>query len=349
MATSKRRKVKRITPEERRERGRRIDADWKRHRNPADFQQELVYKWQHESLHMGNACDWTLIECERFIAYVWHSYFGTRATPPKLDAGRGKLSASANRWEITLPVWARNRNTILHELAHSLLDACGYTAALHGPQFVRMQIELFVAFSTFSRTPLMQSARAMGVKVGRRERVPRRRSCEKTLQECLTKHYHSSGNDYADWMRGSSSRSRFWAKVNKRSGLFGPDGKECWVWTASVFSNGYGQFWDGTYLPSGQPRLVKAHVFSFGVVPKGKELDHLCRNRACVRPSHLEAVTHGENMTRAVFANSRKTHCRRGHPYDEVNTYINKGKRYCKTCIAANLKERRERKRREQR
>lgn len=125
--------------------------------------------------------------------------------------------------------------------------------------------------------------------------------------------------------------ARFWNKVQVQ-----PNG--CWVWKASLFSTGYGCFnVDG--------RIAKAHRFAYEVcvcpVPDNKQLDHLCRNRACVNLAHLEIVTHQENTLRGVgltAQNARKTHCPQGHPYDEVNTKVYDGRRYCRAC-------RRERKR----
>lgn len=68
-----------------------------------------------------------------------------------------------------------------------------------------------------------------------------------------------------------------------------------------------------------------------GPVPKGLELDHLCRVRACVRLDHLEPVTHTENMRRGSRANV--TSCPAGHPYSLENTYISpKNQRICKSC-----------------
>ena len=218
---AKRRRVKQVTQEERLADRRKAKRDWqKAHDDAADRERSaLVYKWQDKALHFGNACDWTLLECERFVAYVWHSYFGTRATPPRVDSGRGKISASANRWVITLPVWARNRNIILHEMGHAILDAVtdpdsriqrGNRISVekysHGWKFVRLQIELLVAFSTHGRDNLIKSAREFGIPVAPRNYVPRRRSCEETIAACKTKHYHSMGEDLADWMKKGTPR-----------------------------------------------------------------------------------------------------------------------------------------------
>lgn len=69
----------------------------------------------------------------------------------------------------------------------------------------------------------------------------------------------------------------------------------CWNWTAALNAFGYGRF-----------RGLLAHRVSYeslvGPIPDGLELDHLCRNRKCVRPEHLEPVTHDENYRRAIEA-----------------------------------------------
>lgn len=111
----------------------------------------------------------------------------------------------------------------------------------------------------------------------------------------------------------------------------------CWIWLGKPDKDGYGIFFiDG--------KQVKAHRYSYikkrGPIKKGLEIDHLCRIRCCVNPGHMEAVTHKKNMSRGKFANSRKTHCPKGHPYSGDNLFINKsnGGRQCKTCMKRNRK-----------
>ena len=120
---------------------------------------------------------------------------------------------------------------------------------------------------------------------------------------------------------------RFWAKVD----LSAPGG--CWVWTAGKTSRGYGSF-------KLAARQVPAHRVAYeslvGPVPPGRELDHLCRVRACVNPAHMEPVTHRENVLRGAglaALHATKTKCPEGHPYDEANTYVNpNGGRECRSC-----------------
>jgi hypothetical protein len=75
-----------------------------------------------------------------------------------------------------------------------------------------------------------------------------------------------------------------------------------------------------------------------GPIPIGAEIDHLCRNRSCVNPDHLEAVSHRENLMRSPIApaaiNARKTHCKYGHEFTQTNTYVSSGRRRCRLCQA---------------
>ncbi len=101
----------------------------------------------------------------------------------------------------------------------------------------------------------------------------------------------------------------FWSKVDKR----GPNG--CWMWTGGTGGSGYGRIYVGRREVAWAHRL--SHELHKGAVPEGLQVDHLCRNKVCVNPDHLEAVTSRENTLRGVgpsAQNARKTHCRRGHP-----------------------------------
>jgi hypothetical protein len=108
----------------------------------------------------------------------------------------------------------------------------------------------------------------------------------------------------------------------------------CWNWTAGITRKGYATFWDQV-----QNRDRRAHRWAYewfiGPIPEGLQIDHLCRNRRCVNPTHLEPVTARENTFRGVTIaarNAAKTHCPSGHPFDETNTYRRKSGRDCRAC-----------------
>ena len=128
-----------------------------------------------------------------------------------------------------------------------------------------------------------------------------------------------------------SPETRFWKHVEKTDG--------CWNWTAT-HSNGYGIFWDGTFTKMGNKSAAKAHRFAYkllkGEIPSDRELDHLCRNRSCVNPNHLEIVTTRENMIRGFSLcaiNIRKKYCKRGHLLKADNLIPCKLKRGLRICI----------------
>lgn len=128
------------------------------------------------------------------------------------------------------------------------------------------------------------------------------------------------------------------------------DPNGCWIWTGTISkSTGYG--WIGNAVLGSEPAHRAVYRLFVGRLHSGWEVDHLCRNRLCVNPEHLELVKPQENLRRSnapSAINARKTHCKRGHPFDEANTYISpKGERQCRACRAA--AERAGRKRRNER
>jgi hypothetical protein len=136
------------------------------------------------------------------------------------------------------------------------------------------------------------------------------------------------------------SEERFWTFV------FPEPNSGCWLWTGALHT-GYGRFG----VKQGMVRQAHrvAWEITRGPIPEGLQVDHLCRNTACVNPDHLEPVTPLVNTLRSTSLsaiNARKTHCFRGHLFDDVNTLIRGGARNCRTCLDIyNAKRRNDRRR----
>jgi hypothetical protein len=144
---------------------------------------------------------------------------------------------------------------------------------------------------------------------------------------------------------GVPETERFWMKVVKAGPVseWRPRLGPCWIWIGSSNREGYGNFWAQT------GRCVKAHRWAYeklvGPIPEGLYIDHLCHRPGCVNPAHLEPVTNGENVRRGNHWARTITHCPSGHPYDEANVYIERGRRRCRTC-RRERQQRRDRRRR---
>jgi hypothetical protein len=140
------------------------------------------------------------------------------------------------------------------------------------------------------------------------------------------------GMHYQRWLKNGDPLALVQApsmaqKIKSRVAVESDSG--CWIWRGTVNASGYGCF----YNPATQADGL-AHRLSYeaivGPISDGLTLDHLCRQTRCVNPDHLEPVTLAENARRAGQA---KTHCPKGHPYDQSNTGKGyRGSRRCLTC-----------------
>jgi hypothetical protein len=156
------------------------------------------------------------------------------------------------------------------------------------------------------------------------------------------RHHYRLWKDHGDPLvktrKNMTVEERFWSKVDKTEG--------CWLWRRGyVNAKGYG------YFSVSMTKCVQVHRFAYellvGPIPDGLTIDHVksngCTSKACVKavadeygPAHLEPVTNRENILRGdTFQgrNARKTHCLKGHAFDELNTYVDRdGHRHCRTC-----------------
>jgi hypothetical protein len=117
--------------------------------------------------------------------------------------------------------------------------------------------------------------------------------------------------------------------------------RNCWIWIGAKIWSGYGQF-------GLNGKLKLAHRVSYELfkedIPEGLQLDHLCKNRSCVNPDHLEIVTTQENTRRGLTGKInhhklKNTHCPQGHPYSEENTYLYNNGRKCRECSKVRMRE----------
>lgn len=128
----------------------------------------------------------------------------------------------------------------------------------------------------------------------------------------------------------------YWQRIS-------PDERGCWNWTGWVRKDGYAM---ANGKCGERRRDIRVHRATYGAligpIPDGLHIDHLCRNRRCVNPDHLEPVTHAENHRRGLaglnflIATAMRTGCPKGHEYTSENTYLDKhGRRNCRQCRAA--------------
>lgn len=125
--------------------------------------------------------------------------------------------------------------------------------------------------------------------------------------------------------------SRFFSKITINPQI-SFNGQNCWIWTGATNSGGYASF--RLKGSSGKAYIASYRLF-VGDIPDGYEIDHKCRNRKCVAPYHLEAVTHQENVLRGISIcaqNAAKTECKRGHKLTPENVRMQNGSRLCRQC-----------------
>jgi hypothetical protein len=142
--------------------------------------------------------------------------------------------------------------------------------------------------------------------------------CKKHHQQ-----WRKTGNPIPNIMRTGDD----FARVNYNLDKSG----DCWVWKRRPNDKGYGRTWI-----KGVQTYVHRYMYEqlVGKIPTGLELDHLCRNRACANPSHLEPVTHSINVSRGLIVTKKlsRTSCGNRHELTDDNTYIWKDYKMCRKC-----------------
>jgi hypothetical protein len=124
---------------------------------------------------------------------------------------------------------------------------------------------------------------------------------------------------------------RFGGLTFEQRGGNGP----CWIWGGKSIYRGYGRLWMAGATVLAHRLFYEALV---GPIPRDHQVDHLCRNKLCVNPDHLEAVTQLENTRRH---HATKTHCAQGHPWIAENVTVeSRGSRRCKLCHRTKERER---------
>lgn len=162
-----------------------------------------------------------------------------------------------------------------------------------------------------------------------------RRAGEQPCRDCISAHSAYGRAQRARRAAGipikkSTVEERFWAKIDAQG--------DCWEWAGYRNPDGYGRF-----NPS-RRATVNAHRYAYellvGPIPDGLVADHLCRNRGCVNPDHLELVTNRRNVLRGYGSSAmyaRQMECVNGHAYSLANTYFtDAGSRVCRECKKLN-------------
>ena len=152
-----------------------------------------------------------------------------------------------------------------------------------------------------------------------------------------------------NWMLAEADRAKVEERAWKKIETIPECG--CWMWVGATKKKGYGSFAVGG-VSFGAHQVI--YALYKGLVPKGLQLDHLCRVRSCVNPDHLEPVTSLENRLRGeslVFKASRSSYCKNGHIYNAKNTrYVSLPDGYtgraCRVCDKEAARARRRNKKR---